>query len=498
MPGVVISTAVRTGPSSTTVRESSQLFVVGLAERGPSNEAVLVESLQDFEFKFGEYISTSYLHPTIETFFEEGGTQAYVARVVGTGASAGTKVISGVLSASATTALTLDAVGEGTWSSGLTVTVEHVVANTSFRVKLFYNGTLIYNTGTVTTVAQAAGRINTNVIASKYVLATPASPDSGATVPAVITASAFSAGAAGSAVTEQERIDALDLFNDALGNGAVCIPDAENTVGNTTYTTSEALIAHANSYNRIAILHSAESDDSTEVKAKVSSLQAEDGAEHAALYYPWVSIPTTVNGINRLIPPDGYVAAKRAIAHNGAGPHIPAAGVQSASRFVNATELDINKVTGDDLDENSVNAIRVIQNSVRIYGARSISSDTENFRYIVTQDIVNSVVVDAQRSLEELVFSSIDGRNTIYSDISSRLTAICARLKDLGALFEARSATGALIDLGYTVRCDASLNPISQLAGGTVKAKIGLRTSTIGDKIEVEITKSNLTASVVQ
>ena len=68
MPGVVISTAVRTGPSSTTIRESSQLFVVGLAERGPSDEAVLVESLQDFEFKFGEYISTSYLHPTIETF----------------------------------------------------------------------------------------------------------------------------------------------------------------------------------------------------------------------------------------------------------------------------------------------------------------------------------------------------------------------------------------------------------------------------------------------
>jgi hypothetical protein len=495
MPGVVISTAVRTGPSSTTVRESSQLFVVGLAERGPSDEATLVESLQDFEFKFGEYIATSYLHSTIETFFEEGGTQAYVARVVGAGATAGTKVINGVLSASATTALTLDAIGEGTWSSGLTVTVEHVVANTSFRVKLYYGGTLLYNTGTVTTVAQAAGRINTNVIASKYVLATPAT---GATVPAVVTASAFSAGLAGSAVTAQERIDALDLFNDALGTGAVCIPDAENTVGNTTYTTSEALIAHANSYNRIAILHSAESDDATEIKAKVSSLQAEDGAEHAAVYYPWVSIPTTVNGINRLIPPDGYVAAKRAVAHNNAGPHVPAAGVQSASRFVNATELDISKVTGDDLDENSVNAIRVIQNSIRIYGARSISSDTENFRYIVTQDIVNSVVVDAQRSLEELVFSSIDGRNTIYSDISSRLTAICARMKDLGALFEARSTTGAIIDLGYTVRCDASLNPISQLAGGTVKAKIGLRTSTIGDKIEVEITKSNLTASVVQ
>jgi len=495
MPGVVISTAVRTGPSSTTVRESSQLFVVGLAERGPSNEAVLVESLQDFEFKFGEYFAASYLHPTIETFFEEGGTQAWVARVVGTSATAGTKVISGVLSASATTVLTLDAVGEGTWSSGLTVTVEHIVANTSFRVKLFYGGTLLYNTGTVTTVAQAAGRINSNVIASKYVLATPAA---GETVAAVITAEAFSAGAAGSAVTEAQMIAGLDLFLDSYGSGAVCIPDAEIAESNTTYTTSEALIAHANTNSRIAILHSAVNDSAAEVKAKASALQAEDHSEHAALYYPWVSIPTTIAGVSRLIPPDGYAAAKRALSHNSAGPHVPAAGLNSASRFLLATEADISKTVGDDLDENYVNAIRLIQNTIRIYGARSLSGDEDNFRYITTQDILNSVVVDAQRSLEDLVFSSIDGRNTIYSDISSRLTAICSRLKDLGALFEARNADGSLIDLGYTVRCDASLNPVSQLAGGTVKARVGLRTSGVGDKIEVEITKSNLTASVVQ
>jgi hypothetical protein len=51
MPGVVISTAVRTGPSSATVRESSQLFVVGLAERGPVGEAVLVHSLKRVEHR---------------------------------------------------------------------------------------------------------------------------------------------------------------------------------------------------------------------------------------------------------------------------------------------------------------------------------------------------------------------------------------------------------------------------------------------------------------
>ena len=58
MPGVVISTSVRTGPSTATVRESSQLFIVGKTERGPSDEAILVESLSDFEDMFGGFLTS--------------------------------------------------------------------------------------------------------------------------------------------------------------------------------------------------------------------------------------------------------------------------------------------------------------------------------------------------------------------------------------------------------------------------------------------------------
>lgn len=496
MPGVVISTAVRTGPSSATVRESSQLFVVGLAERGPSDEAVLVESLADFESQFGGYISSSYLHPTVEAFFEEGGTQCYVARVVGAGATTGTLALLGTGGQSASTVLTIDANGEGDWSEDLEVTVEHVGAS-SFRVKLYYNSELLYNTGTVTSVAQAAGRINTSAVASRYVVATNAA--SATTRPATVTLTNLDAGDSDhSAVAESDHVDALALFNDAFGTGAVCLPDAETASGNITYTSSEALIEHANTYNRIAILHGSIDDATSDIKSKASDLQAVSGSEHGAIYFPWIDVPSGVAGITRRIPPDGYVAAKRALAHNQTGPHIAAAGLLSAARFATGTALEINKADGDDLDENFVNAIRVIQNGVRIYGARSLSSDDENFRYITTQDIVNSVVVEAQATLEDLVFLPVDGRNEIFSLIEARLIAVCARMRDLGALYQAFDANGRKIDSGYTVRCDASLNPVTQLAGGTVKAKVGIRTSSVGDKIEVEITKSNLTASVVQ
>jgi phage tail sheath protein FI len=260
---------------------------------------------------------------------------------------------------------------------------------------------------------------------------------------------------------------------------------------------SEALITHANTNNRIAILHCGVADTSAQAIAKADELKSGVNGEHAAIYYPWVTVPTTTAGVTRLIPPDGYVAAKRALAHNQGGAHVPAAGLISNSRFVSGTATDINKAVGDSLDSENVNAIRIIQNSVRVYGARSLSIDTENFRYITTQEIINHIVVESQRSLEDLVFGVIDGRDTIFSAITSRLIAILAPLREQGALFQAFDANGKKVDNGYTVRCDSALNPVTQLAGGTVKAKVGVRTSSVGDKIEVDIIKSNLTASVV-
>ena len=492
MPGVVISTAVRTGPSATTVRESSQLFVVGLSERGPSDEAVLVESIADFEATFGGYQSYSYLHPTVETFFEEGGTQCYVARTVGASATAGLLDLD---DSGAETVMTISANGAGVWSADVDIQVVEVTPGSTFKINLYYLDELIYSTGTVSSAAQAAGRINLSSVATRYITASAVT--GATTVPAALAATPLSSGNDQRlSVTSVDYIASLDLFNGALGSGAVACPEVmEDSAGEVDML--NALVLHANTNSRIAILHDVEDASTTAVKATAFSLQAEDNAEHAALYYPWVEVPTTVAGVNRVIPPDGYVAAKRAVAHNQTGSHVPAAGLLSAARFVVGVATDIDKTTGDDLDENSVNAIRVIQNSVRIYGARSLSSDDENFRYITAQDTINTVVVEAGRTLEDLVFSTIDGRNTIFSAIEARLIAVLSPLRDIGALFEAYDANGRKIDSGFTVRCDAKLNPTSQLAGGTVKAKVGLRVSSVGDKIEVDIIKSNLTASVV-
>lgn len=489
MPGVTITTSVRTGPTSATVRDSSQAFFVGLAQRGPADEAVLVTSLAEFEETFGTYVTYAYLHPTVQTFFEEGGTQAYIARVVGPAATTATRVLNegGV---GGSDCIRLTANGPGDWAHDMDI---QVTASGSLRnIKLFYNDNLVYQTGNKATAAALVNAINNSAIASKYMSAVKLTDD----LPQVEAATAFGAGSNTDGDDDRDDntvdtsfsafVDALDLFLDSYGPGAVSCPE--------THTINADLIAHANANNRIAILHLEEAaEDMTDSAA---TLAAEDGSEHAALYYPWVYIPTDVAGVTRLIPPDGYAAGKRALAHNQTGPHQPYAGLVSSARFVNGVEVDVNRTLGDSLDDGYVNAIRVIANSVRIYGARSLSTDTDNFRFITIQDTVNSVVAEANASMEDLVFTVVDSRGGLFASIEGRLTAICERMKSLGALYEAFDANGKLLDPGYSVKCDSSINTTTQLAEGTVKAQLGVRVSSIGDKIEVTIVKSNLTSTV--
>ena len=488
MPGVVISTSVRTGPSTATVRESSQFFVAGKAQRGPSGTAVMVESLAEFEDTFGGYVSYSNLHPTVETFFEEGGTRAYISRVVGSAATVGTLDLNEG-GAGGDDCITLTANGAGSWSTGVTVDVTHPTAST-FKIDIKYGGVLKYTTGTVSSVSQAVGRINLSSVAARYVSAEVV--DATIARPEVSTASALSAGSDDiGAVVAATYTASLEAFNDALGTGVVsCVDDYSATVTN-------ALVAHANVYSRVAFLYAAEAATAGDVKDKALDIQAEDNAEHAAIFYPWVEVPTATAGITRFIPPVGYAAGKRAIAHNQTGPHLPAAGLVSVAKFVVGTKSEVNKAVGDDLDDNYVNAIRVIQNTVRIYGARSCSVDTDNFRHITQQDVINSIVTMCYSSLEDLVFSTIDGRNTIFANIESRIVVILAGMRDLGALYPAFNVNGKQLDNGYTVKCDASINPAAQLQTGLVKAKVGVRVSSVGDKIEIDIVKSNLTTSVV-
>jgi phage tail sheath protein FI len=88
-PGVFIEEL----PSQTQITSSSSpsnMGIVGFTLRGPTDKATLVTSYQDFLEKFGGFTHSSFVAYQVQAFFLNGGTNAYVVRVVPSDAVAAT------------------------------------------------------------------------------------------------------------------------------------------------------------------------------------------------------------------------------------------------------------------------------------------------------------------------------------------------------------------------------------------------------------------------
>jgi hypothetical protein len=419
-------------------------------------------------------------------FFEEGGSRAYISRVIPSDATSASCAVPGTSG----TSITLIASGEGTWphSGVLEVEVTQPTAGTNARVRIFSDDDLVYSTPTCTTRAELVDEINNSTVAALYVTAVAGANN---TLPAVVTSASrlvFTSGSDGTTVTDANVLTAIDAFIPTLGPGAVAAP------GFYTQTVYEALIAHAKTNNRIALLGFDKDDTVNDVLSVTSTYEDSDGAESAAWFYPWVKIPR--GNLTISVPCEAYVAAKRAAVHNLLGSWNAYAGIKSVARFATGVQTTISSTQSDALNLVYINPIRIIAGTVRIYGARSASSDTDNFRYINARETLNDIVNQAQMGLESLVFSVIDGRGSLFGEVAAVLINVLDPIAKSGGLFALYDGNGKLIDSGYTVQVNDAINPISQLATGVVKAKVGARVSSIGDTIEVEITKSNLTASL--
>ena len=483
MPGVIVTTAVRTGPTNAQTAATATMFLAGLTERGPDGTVHLITSLSDYQDIFGG-VAAGYTHETIETFFEEGGSRAYVSRVIGSSATESSLALN---KTGSVLVMTLTAAGKGTWSHGgvLQAVVTQPTAGVTFKIQIMLNSVAVYTTRANTTVAAAVSEINNSATAALYVTAT----DAGSTgIPVVVTGN-FTGGTDDATVVAADYVTAIALFTEDLGPGAV------SAVGQTSATVRDALIAHAADRRRIAILGF---DDGTSVASAVTdaaSYAGDDGAEFAAFFYPWVKIPN--GSLTATIPPDGYVCGKRAAVHNAYGSWNPYAGERSQASFVTSPVTALSKSEADELDAGYINAIKIINATTRIYGARSASDDTDNFRFIISREVLNQVVYEAEEALEALLFLPIDGRRSTFARVQATLTGIMERIRAGGGLFEAFDAFGKQLDPGYTVQVNDAINPLSQLATGVIKAKVGARVSSVGDTIEIEITKSNLTSTLV-
>jgi uncharacterized protein len=487
MAGVTITTAVRTGAINTGTAPAAKFFLLGTAERGKSDLAYSVTSLEDFETKFGSHVSGSYSWYSMKTFFEEGGVQSYFKKVDASDGVAATKAF---LTATGDAAgVTFTAVSKGTWGNTATFVVTN--NSTNFDVTIAYSGTTIYSGAGFTSLTELITSANADTtLANYYTCALTA----GATASQLLATAASTSASNGSdgTVAKSDFISAIDAFTENLGAGAVAAPGV--ATGSSDGALYDALRTHAASNNRIALAGFASTNTLAQARSASTGYTGTTSHEYMAFYHPWVQIPN--GSVTVDVPPEAYVAAVRARTHNAVGAWKAYAGVASEAKFVSGTTLAVSRADGDLMDASYVNPIRVINGRVRIYGARSHSSVVAQWRFITARDTINYINVEANERLEDLVFSTIDGRQTLFANIINAIQSVVEPIRINGGFYEGFATDGRRIDYGYTIKCDASLNPVAQLEEGTIKARLGVRVSSIGDKIQVDLIKSNLTTAL--
>lgn len=484
MPGVTVTTLLKDSGSTPLEAQGSQFFVVGLTERGSTSEPILVRGLAEVEALTGSRVSYGTVYDQLSLFFSEGGLQAYIGRVVGGSAAVGTLTLVDRAGTPLNT-LRVDAANPGSWSSNLTVEVQDGSLANTFRIIVKLSGVTVANKNNLADPAAAVVAFANNVYVRLTDLSSATAPPNNN--PAVLAATALSAGTDDrGTLVDADYVNALSLFSPELGDGAVAIP------GQNGATIWAGINTHCIANNRIGLLAGAQSDSKSTLIGYLAATAP--GSEYCGLFTPWVIVPDG-SGSVRTIPPEGYVAACRARAVDQVGSwRVPAGLIAKANTVVDLDQHWV-EVDANDLDDSRISVIRIIANTVRLYGWRSLSTDEDNYALLNQRDLLNSLEVEAKKVLEDFTFQPIDTRGHLQANIKTALIGLVDPIAQQGGLYPL-IVNGQQADPGYLVETGDSVNSSTNLAANEVRARLSVRISPTGALISLTIIKVPTTSGM--
>jgi hypothetical protein len=246
--------------------------------------------------------------------------------------------------------------------------------------------------------------------------------------------------------------------------------------GKTEGTTYDALVSHcANTGDRFAILDGpATASDLT----NLTKTTAESGGlapgktDLAAWYFPWIKVfdPATKllnpSGDGLIsVPPSGHLAGIYARVDNDRGVHkAPANEVIRGA--LNVTKA-LSKADQDGLNPKGVNCIRLLNDNILVWGARTVGGDANaDLKYIN----VRRTLLFLRESIDEGTQWVVFEPNTpaLWQKISRNITAFLTNVWRSGALFGTTQAEA------FYVKCDAETNPPELRELGQVVCEIGV------------------------
>lgn len=435
--------------------------ILGQAARGPV-ALRLVRSFAEYDRLFGlTAAGDGHLPHAVRGFFDNGGEQAVIGRIVGAGAQAAQRVTGG---------LTLRAIGPGAWGNGIRVRIEAGAAGRMrLRVALSAPGAdpaadpfdpasgaaMVEDFPALSFVDAAAAASSIAQVAHASALIAP-EWDSGGGAPVPAGTCALDGGQDGAAIGAADHDAALTLLEDVAWQDVSLIlaPGAESAV-------VDRLIAHCDAHrDRMAII------DCTQAEASGGAIAVPPpwDSSRAALYLPWLIVGDINSGADRMVPPSGHVAGIYARTDRERGVHKAPAnevvlGIRRFSRTITAGEQERLNPAG-------INVLRFFAGrGYRVWGARTLSRDPE-WKYVNVRRYAQFL----ERSIE---------RGTRFAVFEPNGPALWAAMRQVtGDFLQQQWQTGALMGVkardAYFVKCDPTTMTQADRDAGRVIMEIGL------------------------
>jgi len=509
-PGVYIE-EVSSGQHTISGVATSIAAFVGWSNQGSVTEAVMVESWSQYQALYGGMIPGQPLGYAVYQFFLNGGSQAYIVRLVGTDAVSAAASIGG---------LEIFAANPGAWANDVQVTISNVqgsLPNTTFNLQVT---SLI---GTKTQLLESYTNLSVNSSSPNYAL-TVINSDSNyitfkqpAKVPAGSTATTWSAtspnvtptsatallgGVDGTPLTPNggdflAALDAADALNNPAGTSGLsllnsvpifnllCIP------GENDSSTVATLLTYCYNNRAFLIVDAAEDANPSTLASDgpvdgSATQYSSDYLSYGGFYYPWILAPDPQVGFRpALFPPCGYIAGAFAATDASRGVWKSPAGIQASLTGSLGLQTVLTDLQNGGLNQVAVNCLRQfpVYGNV-VWGARTMDGADavgSQYKYIPIRRLAMFIESSLYQGTQWVVFEP--NAEPLWGQIRLSVGTF------LQGLFLQGAFAGSTPQQAYFVKCDGDNNPDASIALGIVNITIGFAPLYPAEFVVIQITQ---------
>jgi hypothetical protein len=228
--------------------------------------------------------------------------------------------------------------------------------------------------------------------------------------------------------------------------------------GQVSAAVQDALLSHCETRkDRFAVLDSPET-----ITGGVDKLPKPRDSKYGAYYFPWIQVYDPDKG-NIFVPPSGHICGVYSRTDSERGVH--KAPANEIVRGALGLKYNVSKGEQDLLNPKGINAIRFMNGGIRIWGARTLSSDP-SWRYINVRRLFIMVEASIERATQWVVFEPNDHR--LWKRVQRTIASFLTLLWRNGALM------GTAPEQAFYVKCDDETNPPEVIDAGQLVVEIGL------------------------